>query len=273
MMKRIASYQFALIVSIIVLTSSCEYVGDLDFDYKYPGDRLVVHALFSLDTFVVSISKTISPLSPNNNSFVTNPNVSLYENDQFLFYLHERGNGLYSPPVGFATNSNFRYRIAVEAEGLDEVASNEQVIPQFIPIDSIKVNVPSHSANPNILVNVWFNDPISTTNYYCITGKEYRNGGMISSSRLLNNRPLSDNTFNGMPHSLSLGVDRNSDSLIVSLHTVTPDLYRFLKSIDDFDYTNQDPFIPRPTFVYSNINGGYGIFGAFNSCSWTVRLK
>ncbi|MBR3567004.1 MAG: DUF4249 family protein [Salinivirgaceae bacterium] len=45
--------------------------------------------------------------------------------------------------------------------------------------------------------------------------------------------------------------------------TLSPDLVRYLKSSEEYSISAEDEFFDNPYLPYSNIKGGYGIFGAY----------
>jgi hypothetical protein len=67
-------------------------------------------------------------------------------------------------------------------------------------------------------------------------------------------------------------------SLKVSLYSFDSDLYQYLKTLNRFKnwQANADEFVPNlrePQPVYSNVVGGYGIFGAYVKRDTIIKIK
>ena len=64
-----------------------------------------------------------------------------------------------------------------------------------------------------------------------------------------------------------------SDSVCVLLYTFSADFQIFAQSVVDYESSNQSALYEQPNTVYSNINGGYGIFAAYSVDSLSVITK
>ena len=51
--------------------------------------------------------------------------------------------------------------------------------------------------------------------------------------------------------------------VMVELQALSPELYRYLKSVELFRITENDAF-SEPVQIYSNVQNGWGIFGALS---------
>ncbi len=91
-------------------------------------------------------------------------------------------------------------------------------------------------------------------------------------------KPFDDKTFNGTTLALSRSVKfliGNGDTppkyLRIYVHSITQDTYRFLKSLQNYNATNNNPFA-EATRVIGNIENGYGYFGGYTSSYVDITL-
>jgi hypothetical protein len=258
---------------------SCEFSGDYDYVYKYPGDKLVMHAFLSLDTGVLAIiTKTVSPIDSISSEIVTDATVELFENNNFLFSLERIDSMLFASPTDFVPDHNANYFIKVSANELDDITSGFQQIPYQVSIDTILFSGITSSTD----ITISFQDPPNIQNYYSLSIKgfieneenyEEENSYFVLPSFLID--VFSDIEFNGNYRSITktLSTDFSAyDFLIVTLFSLSEELYLFAKTLNDYEGTHGDPLIHRPEPVYTNIINGYGIFGSYSSYSVRINL-
>ena len=83
---------------------------------------------------------------------------------------------------------------------------------------------------------------------------------------------FNDRTINGKTYTLHLDVHSNYSSYgfsyVVDLYKVTPDYYRFLKSINDAQSNSwADVGLMQVAPTYSNVKGGFGVVAGYNISS------
>ncbi|MEM1134991.1 MAG: DUF4249 domain-containing protein [Bacteroidota bacterium] len=83
---------------------------------------------------------------------------------------------------------------------------------------------------------------------------------------------LNDVLFNGQNFKLNFKAEifSNSDELIFELKHISEDYYRYLLSIENYNFSDGNPFA-EPVQVYSNVENGFGIVAAY--ASDTLVLK
>ena len=59
----------------------------------------------------------------------------------------------------------------------------------------------------------------------------------------------------------------------LELQSITPELYEYLKSIRHYEMGNRSDVYADPTVIYTNVEGGWGIFGALNARPVTIWLQ
>lgn len=97
----------------------------------------------------------------------------------------------------------------------------------------------------------------------------------VSNGWLLNqsgtNLLFNDNLFNGQQRTVRFRLRTSYKSIRPVLKTVHQDLWRYLRSADEQDLTTGNP-LAQPVPVFSNIQNGFGIFGAFAYDYLTIEL-
>ena len=96
--------------------------------------------------------------------------------------------------------------------------------------------------------------------------------GMDSYEYFDNAYIFNDRTINGKTYTLHLDVHSNYSSYgfsyVVDLYKVTPDYYRFLKSINDAQSNSwADVGLMQVAPTYSNVKGGFGVVAGYNISS------
>jgi hypothetical protein len=88
---------------------------------------------------------------------------------------------------------------------------------------------------------------------------------------------FSDITFNGTNKSFRFylsyieGIFFDDPKYIINLRHVSEEYYKYYSSVNLQLITQGDPFA-QPTVIFSNIDGGFGIFAAFNESIAEVEL-
>ena len=100
------------------------------------------------------------------------------------------------------------------------------------------------------------------------------NGGSNSESRKL---LFSDELFNGQSYSISMTFNDWFDSQIgkyyyIELESITKAGFLYRKTVEDFSSSQYDMFA-EPVQVYSNIDGGFGIFAGYSHYTDSVLFE
>lgn len=122
-------------------------------------------------------------------------------------------------------------------------------------------------------------DPVFSTNENAdemLLGSTNQSGLTIFSDALLNGKAynltfyLNENIFY---YFREKGMDTTRGDfyrVTIELQSLTKDTYYYFKSLGSFNWISQG-FLTEPVLVYSNINNGIGIFGAFSSSINTIQ--
>jgi hypothetical protein len=261
-------------VFIFFLFSSCELTKEIDYSTIYEGDKIVIRGFISPDGVQVIVKKTVPPNKVNADDRLENAKIDLYEDNIRVTSLIAFNSYLYKSPLNFSMKLGSDYYITVEAPGFVKVVSASQTIFNPVQIDTLYLKIEDLTNYGNIIVSFNVNQKNNLA-YYIKTFK-YVAGEVDSSSigsEIFNPYGLIDKTVNGNNIiECQVGHISTFDSLIVNLYSLSPDLKKYLKSVQYYESSKEDPFFEQTYPVYTNIEGGYGIFASY-SYSTKIILK
>jgi hypothetical protein len=229
---------------------------------------------------------------------VHNAEVDIYENGNLLETLKHNNEGVYIGSIKPEIGKNYKLKVFGKTNVLDVDA----IIPNPVLINNVNFAlVIDEYGSGNVEIAVKFNDPPNQENYYRITvfpnpmvyvDDRYPTGFWLSSNDLvikslfggdnaLNSSPengyliFNDQLINGKDYELKINMvdyeifaylseqETVTRGYTVRLHSISRDYYLYLKSRQLNSYTSDDPF-SEPVPIYSNINGGGGIWAAYS---------
>jgi hypothetical protein len=265
-------YTFAFII-VSMIFHSCEIEKEISYHTIYDGDRLIMQGFISRQDGVrVIVKKTLSPDNINGNNKVVSAVVTLYDGDRVVAVLNRHDDDQFISNLSFVPETGKKYSIRVSADNLNEVFSAPQSISPTTPVDSFKTVVYEDNPNYSHLIVYFTNNRPSSNTYYLKT-TFYENGEEIESVayEFFNPFGVINNAVRGF-NSIERRIDTNKyDSLQIELYTLSPDLSLFLESQKKYDLSKDDPFFEQPYPVYSNITGGFGIFGTYSVYRKTIK--
>ena len=211
------------------------------------------------------------------------------------------GLDIYVPPNYRSTklvpSSGHEYEIRVTSPGLPE-AGAKVLIPDQVNIDRIDTtiqkltgNFESWESNIRLICDIAFADPVNEKNYYLLyvyripafssntnnmvfscqdpVVEEYLNHGTM-----MEGVAFTDKSINGKEHILRMilngkdignpfwdeGSGSHRKTIYFRLYSITEDYYKYIQTLNLFLKNYKNP-LAETAEVYSNIEGGYGIFG------------
>lgn len=256
-----------------IILISCETEKKLNFrlpdDYK---PAIVIHGIINPKTGVkVAVSKTAPIYESKNDTYPEDAVITLIEDNTEIFNLTETDSGVFVSPPGFIPCESCGYQIKASAPGLPSVLSSVQYIMPVVNIDSLRI-----VNNNGWYLEFLISDPAETNNYYYFKYDEAQI--TLDTTELFSNSSFititADDSFNGEKkwHSIRYYSDPFTDTVIVNgyLFNISEDLNKFNSSMDEYYYTYGDPFLWNTSAVYSNIEGGYGIFASYSYSSKSI---
>lgn len=280
-----------------ILFASCETVVDVNIELEKP--ILVVNAVFNKDSvWRVDVSTTRNVLSDRRASPVNDATVSILdESTNELIEVLTLSNasliGIYRGTLKPEVMK--KYRVKVDVTGYTSAESIER-IPESVPLTKVEVDENAlQSMEAPVPVKIYFSDPEAVENFYQLTVVQktyyinYTTGDTIwysSSMTMLFEDPaltgddeytdkllLTDRLFNGEDHSISFKLQSyssNVENISICFNTISQSLYEYETTYKLQREVSGDPFA-QPVQVFTNIQNGLGIFGAYNQDEWKLK--
>ena len=261
-MKKIIAY-----LTISILLCSCEFEKEIDYRTIYDGDKLIVHGFISpQDGIRVIVKKTVPPNDMNGNDKVSNATVSVFEGDKQIAVLKSENNYLFVSDESFVPELGKKYFVRVKSDGMAEIRSSAQLLIPETPIDSFRI-VPDPFSNFMQMIVFFTNkNPLNYAYYFKMISYQDTDDNenpVWESIEFFNPYGTIENIVSNF-NATENPIYNTCDSIQVELFVLSPDLSLFLESQRKFESSKDDPFFDRPYPVFSNIDGGFGIFGAYS---------
>jgi len=299
-----------LFLTAVVLGSLlCSCIKEVKFDDGAPLDRkVVVNSLFRPDS-LMKIHVSLSSDMSEDAETITNAVIHLYKDGQLLLQPNHAGNGWYNtyhyPEVGAL------YEVKVSVNGFDEVSGQSSVPEFPVFLDSVfckKVGNMVVEGDPKIVYNTHlnFDDIDDNNNYYEVflgslvfkvddqTDPSLLMDSDLDISDHIPSLIFSNTLFKNQQKQLvinGLGSLFDSSGPLVPepeknpfplhFHSVSEEYYKYRRSANRHFYLQNsnshldDPitllFMGNPVEMYSNIQGGYGIFAGYNANIFQVE--
>ena len=220
-----------------------------------------------------------------------------------------QANGYYQPVTNFVGTLGQQYTFTASAPGYETVTST-LTLPEAVSglqgSFTLLSRAQTTAVGEEIIgeLNITLPDNGSQENYYILYGVLLDNQGKANARDIFREKeedddlvlgsdfkdihfssmgyataqPFDDKTFNGTTLqfsrlvSLLVGdVVKQPQVLRVYLHSVTPDTYRFLKSLNAYYENGGSPFA-EATRVIGDVKNGYGYFGGYTSTYVDILL-
>jgi len=289
------------ILLLVLLFSACESFWEpRSVVTNLPGHEpvLVINSFISPDSvFEVSVTKSRPFLAAPESPFVTDATVTILESGVPVAHLGHIEDGLYRdlehrPAIGAS------YELRVSAPGFESVQASATV-PVPIPLDSVVVSPDTGDLRTTNLT-IYFQDPPGEDNYYQLvllapeliidTGAETADSllvtmSFVSSDAVLhepddfeeesyfwNDAFFDDALFDGKLYDLDVRFFKFYDvsEVFVVLLSTSASYYNFRKSVEQQGATEDNPFA-EPVPIFTNIEGGLGVFAAYSSFTYLLR--
>lgn len=279
------------IILFLSLLASCEKEIPLDEDQIKP--RIVVNSVFAAnDTVKIHLSESRNILYNNGGTLpnITDATAKLFDgsNNELGTFTHDmEGNYYLASSLPQAGNS---YQLTVSHPNFDNITSTSTTpsIVNIIAIDTSRIG-------DQLYIDIQIDDNPNQTNYYSLSARTHSSytwetepgvfetetyaydswicskdinvegtaseTGEICSQELL----FSDKSFNGTSYTFRMSdyYDESRDYLIISLRSMSADLFKYRVTYNNYQENSGNPF-GEPVQVYSNIENGFGIFSGYS---------
>jgi hypothetical protein len=290
------------LVPIVLGSTSCEKI--IPIDIPDTQRKIVVNGLISPSVpVVVNLTKSLTVLENGEFVYLENANVKLYENGNLAGTLTPDTAGYYRFPAFTPVIGN-TYKLTVDYPGLAPVEA-ETTIPSSVGIVSVDTSRVVNEWGQEIFkIKVVFDDPAEQDNIYgysvALTYKEFDYLTMQYTGKWItqpgwvyeeNNEfvedeihyygqkaYIEDHLFNGQSRTLDLRLSgfeyllSDTVKVDVNLEQISPEFYTYVVSSEAYQRSHRNPF-SEPVQVYTNIQGGFGIFSSYtvNTRTFIVR--
>lgn len=280
-------YYYLLIVGVLFQSCSQKNLTDI---LPFEGQKLVIEGFITVNKSVeVLVYSTLSPVGDlTDERFVTTATVHLFEDSILVETLQHDGDGLYISPNGFRPKFGKAYYLEVTAPDFPKAVSKPEMLPDSVPVftwdftDSLFID--NNTIEGRLAFE--FQDIVNEANFYGITIEAVYDGERSSISslkeafnvanpdcELFTGDYLKDKCFenNQFSYDFITNCRRYGEigSRDLRYHQLRLTLKTVAKSHYDYHYflfinNNNDgnPFA-EPTEVYTNIEGGYGVFTTY----------
>jgi len=269
----------------IMLLASWGCQRTINFSLPYEGDHLVVNAIFHPDRIMsVEVSQT-APALEDTIRLVDQASVWLYADGSLLDSLVYVGSGLYLSADSLRPQPDVSYQLAVVAPGFDSVFSEPVTMPAVPAFEPTHLDANWYRGNRNYhRLQMCQNDSAQASLFYRLV--LYRDADLDRSLNTLSDLDTSSTPFtpgNGLFSDSAIDNDEGcfslrvgdgslantTDTVYIHIQTVSEGYYRHLQS-QRMRISGLETIFFRPDTLFTNINGGYGVFGIEQSRLYEV---
>lgn len=289
-----ARYLLAFIGLWLSLSSCLE--KEVAYELPFEGEKIVVEGvIFSDEPLQLRLQKTFNPLAPDIKIELRGAEVELLENGRLvdrLVYQEEPGNlfrgSLYRSTAQYLPDLSSGYEIRLKADGLPPAHSLPVSFPPAPSISLIQAEIDTivslirlnarleiqniHPENAYwIKASAWYqlaaNQPDTLIDVYTIPvpGNQLQRGQLIYELEEIN-------LIYDLPNGNDIpGRLYPKNEIIFTAIAFGPEYKNYLEDVDNFD-PEIGGFFPGSAQIRSNIEGGYGVFGAASKDRVLLKL-
>jgi hypothetical protein len=280
---------FAIAFSFLSLSSCENMISDVDVPESLP--KLVIHSIISPESDFIKVKVMKSrPLYVQNPYYsydeqfpvIKNASVRISDGVNSMLIPYDVTKDTYSLSADeFEILPSKTYYLEVTAPGGYSVTS-ECTIPSALPpaIEITSIEEVEEYGQTGYLANFRFQDIAGTGHFYSVTvatsyGDEFYEGEYFYDLYLSRGEPYTSDKnkdgefFTYKTSSIYTPVERET-KIVIFLSVTDKEFYNYHKSVWNFEGDN--PF-QEPAPIFTNIEGGLGIFAGANTISKEVILS
>ena len=290
-----------IIIIAILLASFSSCIKDVDYKLDFEGSKMMVFSEgYANQTMKVFLTRTFQPLTNPENPdslVVKNALIKIYENNMVVDTM-KFNNRLYKSNI--ILKQGYSYRFALKTDNNNEISTKNETIPfpayfidgnidlvnidssEYLPVfyfdTELKIKKSKNFPFNEIYVDFFFKQGIKRFYYYLSSNSDF-----IECDGCFNilNNPCVEN-LNGdivvLKNNIEIDYSEykisDLDSIKFYLTTYSDVADKLCRSGIDFEeyYGNPLPFASNPSTMFSNIEGGYGLFILGATDTLTVKL-
>ncbi len=283
---------FLFIITVLTLTGCIE--KDLNYVLPYTPTPIVIGFLDSVNGARVFVGKNANILSKDS-SIVKNAQVSLWSDDGLVENLSFLSDNVFVSSLNFKAKPNKNYFVKANIPlpngsgstiSTDSLISEKIKLPTIVPILNVRYKYTNQQKSQiNIYVDI--KDPEGFNAYSFYIQRYHKDtlfdAEMIQNPLFVPNKSIiySDREFQGTTHTFTLEYI-NADTYIgkrevifdtykITLFNITKPTYDLFLSLNTSEPGVGDPFF-EPNVISNQIKNGLGIFGAYSSFTYTLKL-
>ncbi len=276
---------------------NCEKIIEIDINQANP--KITIQSEFNPDSLItVNLYESISVLSKESFPVISDASVVIHQNslDENSYSLTPLGNGVYQTNV--YPKEGVSYSIEVQKRGFPSAFASDLIPEDTAEVNNIELRF---LQNGNAEIDFILQDEIGNHYYefYIETSYRFENSSETETSiDFLTSDDLvfdhfdeaeqfmftDDVVFDGVKKPLTLktffSFPRSRDSNVIVppgievkstlyVRTLSEKLFRFKETVKLQRDLEDDPF-SEPVPINSNIEGGLGIFGGFNTAKYVI---
>ena len=263
--------------------SSCVDTIGIEFPPHQP--RPVINALFTPDSlWKVEVTTSKSLRQEANYDTIANATIEIFEGDIRVDSLVHTGEGRYQSGSEHYPQEGKEYTLKFSAPGYPECSATDRVpiLPEIklVSVDTVPASSLFYFGGEKVVVATTINDAPAADYYYTLTFN--REDGYVSYRQSYHSPPIntfdfgdramfSDRVFNGKTHALVFDFELfNDERTYLDIGIVSSQYFQYAQSYSEH-LDDQVAFLATPEDVYSNVEGGFGIFAAYYSQTFVVR--
>lgn len=259
----------------IILIASCELNEEIKYDTYYEGDKIVIHGYISLNDGVkICVKSSVPPNQIKREDKISNVTLYLLENNIIIDTLSPIDEYYYTLSKPFSPKVDAYYHIEAISSTLPKVISEQQKIPLPVEFDTLYIKIEELTNYARLIGS--YRKKQNEIGYYLKLYSFYegKTDSFLSGSELFSPYGIIEDISNDRCSIDSyIGHTSEFDSVKVILYTLSSDFTKFLKSIQYYESSRDDPFYEYTYPVFSNIKGGYGIFGSYSYAKKYILTK
>ena len=280
------SYLLRLFVLLFVASgwsSACTDTVAIEFPDHRPLP--VINALFTPDSvWEVEVTTSKSLRQEANYDTISNATIEIFEEDTRVDSLVYSGEGRYRSSGEHYPEEGKEYTLKFSAPGYPNCTATDRVpmLPEIelVSVDTVAASSLFYFGGKKILVTTIVADAPVANYYYSLVF--HREDGYVSYRQSYHNPPIStfdfgdramfsDRVFNGKTHTLIFDFELfNKDRTYLDIGIVSAQYFQYAQSYAEH-LNDQVAFLATPEDVYSNVEGGFGIFAAYYSQTFILR--
>ncbi len=279
--------KYYFFIAILITFTACETVVEIDIPVHEPA--IVIHCTPNDETLRsdVYVGKSLGILDNGNPEQISDAEVTVWRDGVFasnFIYGEARKSYISEAPLVFSAFGKYELRVR-------ETDGTEHVVEQYLPTpplvgeveyDAVDLYDLFSGTDYDIIDFVLEDEDTGEEEYYFVHGyirnkspdREFYPIWTFSENPVMERTPesvgliFSDASFNGNAVRFSIKVENyyyepEFHDLYLKVSKMTADRYLYLRSMSRYLDALDNPFA-EPVTIYSNIPGGYGIFGLEN---------